>query len=207
VKADLSGVAPAVLRLYCADAGGAAFAVPTNFPPLPAQLGALGLSPDGTTIAFSADTTTAGAYEIYTMKSDDSAPASRVTSGTLAAPATGFRGPVFNLPLAFSPDGTAIAFVADWLIDNKNELFVVPANGSAPEKRIALVGNATDADRDVQTFTWSPDGTTLALVCDHRVNNNFELFRLPNATSADQAPILVRGVTGSGDVTELAWRP
>lgn len=113
----------------------------------------------------------------------------------------------FGVPLKFSPDGTKIGFIADILVDNKNELYVVAADGATPEKRVTLVGLAADAGRDVQAFTWSPDSTALAFVSDHRADNDFELFRVPNVTTADQAPVLVRGVAASGDVTELAWRP
>jgi hypothetical protein len=54
---------------------------------------------------------------------------------------------------------------------------------------------------------WSPDSLALAFVADHRANNDFEVFRIPNVTTADQAPVLVHGVVVSGDVTALAWRP
>jgi Tol biopolymer transport system component len=207
VKGDLTGAAPATFRLYCALANGTGFATPANFPALPAQLGSYGVSPDGATIAFSADTAMAGAYEIYTMKSDDSAAPVRVTAGNVTAVLPAFQGPSFNEPLVYSPDGTKIAFIADILLDGKNELYVVPAGGGAPEKRVTLVGAASDVDRDVQTFVWSPDSLALAFVADHRANNDFEVFRIPNVTTADQAPVFVHGVVVSGDVTALAWRP
>lgn len=207
VKADLTGVLPATFRLYCAAANGTGFATPANFPALPAQLGSYGISPDGTTIAFSADVMTAAAYEIYTMKSDDSAAATRISSGTVTAVGTNFRGPSFNNLLAYSPDGTKIGFIADIVTDNRNELYVIAADGATTEKRVTVCGPANDAERDVQTFAWSPDSAALGFVCDHQANNDFALFRVPNVTAADQAPVLVRGVVASGDVTDLAWRP
>lgn len=206
-KADLTGVAPATFRLYCAAANGTGFAAPTNFPAAPAQLGSYGISPDGLTIAFAADSMAPYAYEIYTMKSDDSAAPTRISSGAIAAVAPDNRGPAFNIPLTYSPDGTKIAFIADIATDNRNELYVIAADGATTEKRVAAVGPAGDAERDVQTFAWAPDSSTLAFVCDHRANNDFEVFRLPNVTVADQVPVLVRGVVASGDVTDLAWRP
>lgn len=51
------------------------------------------------------------------------------------------------------------------------------------------------------------DSLALALVADHRVNNDFELFRIPNVTTADQIPTLVRGVAASGDLTNLLSAP
>lgn len=207
-KADLTGATPAPFRLYCAAANGSGFAAPTNFPGGAARLGAYGISPDGATIAFAADTLNVDAYEIYTMPADDSAAPTRITSGAIAVAAAGaFRGPAFSNPLTYSPDGTMIAFIADIAVDNRNELYVVAADGATPEKRVALVGAAGDAERDVQTFAWSVDSKALAFVADHRVNNDFELFRIPNVTTVDQIPTLVRGVAASGDITDLLWRP
>ena len=160
------------------------------------------------TLAFSADMTTAGAYEIFTMPSDDSAAPARISSGTITvAAATAFRGPSFNVPLAYSPDGTKIAFAADILVDNRYELYVIAADGATTEKRVAVVGPAGDAARDVQALAWATDSSTLAFIADHRADNDFELFRIPNVTAADQAPILVRAVAPSGDIFELSWRP
>lgn len=210
VKANLAAAAPAVFRLYCANANGTGFATPANFPALPAQLGSYGISPDGATLAFSADSATAiGAYEIYKMPADDSAAPSRVTSGTITAPAAGkFTGPDFTIPLRFGPDGTKIAFAGDLLVENRFELYVVPVNGATPEKRVAIVGADGDATRSVGAFVWSPDGTALAVVADHRGNNVSELFRILDVTTADQAPVLVQGVPTSGDVGDLLeWRP
>ncbi len=207
-KADLTGVVPATFRLYCADATGAGFAEPTRFPTLPAQLGSYGLSPDGATIAFSADSMVSGAYEVYTMLADDSADPKRITAGAITvASATAFRGPSFSLPLLFSPDATKIAFAADILVDNRNELYVVAADGATPEKRVTVVGPAGDDARDVQRLAWAPDSLALAFIADHRADNDSEVFRVANVTAADQAPILVRGVAPSGDVFELSWRP
>jgi Tol biopolymer transport system component len=207
VKADLTG-APATFRLYCANANGTGFAEPTHLPALPAQVGSYGLSPDGATIAFTADVTTPAAYEIYTMLADDSAAAARITSGSITvAAATAFRGPSFNIPLIFSPDATNIAFAADIATDNRYELYVVAANGATSEKRLAVVGAAGDDKRDVQAIAWAPDSSTLAFVADHRADNDAELFRVANVTTTDQAPILVRGVAASGDITDLLWRP
>ncbi len=207
-KADLTGAATPVFRLYCAAANGTGFATPTHFPALPAQIGSYGISPDGATLALAIDSLVTDAYEIYTMAADDSAAPVRITAGTITVAAAGaFRGPAFSIPLTYSPDATKIAFVADIAFDGRNELYVVPANGAAAEKRVALVGTAGDVERDVQTFAWSTDSLTLAFVCDHRANNDFELFRIPNVTTADQVPTLVRGVAVSGDITDLLWRP
>lgn len=209
VKADLVGT-PHTYRLYCAGANGAAFGEPTHFPAAPAQLGTYGLSPDGLTLAFAADSSAApGAYEIYTMPAADSAAPARVTSGTIAAAAGTSRGPSFFLPLVFSPNGATIGFVGDLATDEKFELYVVVAAGGVTEKRITLVGAANDDTRDVTAFAWSPDSRAIAFVGDHRKDNDFELFRTLDVTTADQAPQLVQGVVIGGDVdpANVDWRP
>lgn len=190
-------------QLFCAAKDGTA-SVMAHFPAAPVQLGSFGISPDGTKLAFSADSAAhVNAYEVFMMPADDSAAPTRVTAGNLT---TATRGPSFNIPLGFSPDGTTIAFVGDNITDDRYELFVVPVAGGT-EKRVAVLGTDADATRDIQTFAWSPDSKTLAFVGDHRMDNAFELFSVPNVTTADQVPTLIQGVPTSGDVFDLDWRP
>lgn len=207
VKADLS-VTPPSFRLYCANSDASNFATPINFPATPIQLGSYGISPDGMTLAFSADSVAApDAYEIFAMPANDSAAPTRLTSGTISAVAGASRGPNFSVPLKYSPDGFKIGFIADILVDNRYELYVVPAAGAEVEKRLTVVGTVSDPEQDVTAFAWSPDSHAIAFIADHRANNDFELFRVLDATTADQVPQLVRGVVSSGDIADLTWNP
>ena len=205
-KGDMGVTAPN-FRLFCVHPDGSGFGELPNLPAAPALIGNYGISPDGATLAFSADSVAQpGAYEIFTMPSDGSLPPTLITSGTLTAATGTNRGPNFTLPLLFSPDATLIAFVGDLAVDNRNELYVVPVAGGG-EMRVAVVGPDGDANRDVQAFAWSPHSTALAFIGDHAADNDFELFFVPSVTMMDQTPVLVRGVPKSGDIADLVWRP
>lgn len=205
-KADLA-VATATYRLYCSSPNGADFAELANQPAAPALLGTYGISPDGAAIALSADSAEhPGAYEIFKMPADGSSAATRISSGALTAAANTNRGPALSANLLFSPDGSMLAYAADQLVDNRFEPYVLPLAGGT-ERRVAIVGTAGDPERNVQAVAWAPDSSSIAFVADHRANNDFEVFRVLGVTTADQAPVLVRGVPASGDVAEILWRP
>lgn len=204
-KGDL-GAAVANYRLYCSSPSGADFAELTNQPAAPALLGTYGISPDGMTIAFSADSAAhPNAYEVFKMPADGSAAATRISSGNLTAAAATNRGPNFSAPLQFSPNGAMIAFYGDLLVDGRDELYVLPTAGGT-EKRVTVIGTDGDVERDVTALAWSPDSSSLAFIADHEANNDSELFRVPNVNTADQTPLLVQGVPSGGDIFDILWR-
>ncbi len=45
----------------------------------------------------------------------------------------------------------------------------------------------------------------MALIADHRADNDFEVFVLADVTTADQTPSLVQGVPTAGDVNTIRW--
>lgn len=189
-------------RLYGVDATGANLGVLPGFPALPAQLGALGVSADGTMVAYSADATVADAYEIYTMPVDGSSAPVRRTSGTVVAG----RGPSFFNPIYWSPDGTKLAFIADYAVDTQYEPYVVPASGGT-ELRLVNIGGSANAGQDADSLAWSLDSTQLALVADHVLNNDGELYLIQNVTTANQEPTLLQDVVVGGDVFDVSWTP
>ena len=193
-------------HLYGVDGTGANLAVLPNFPASPAQLGAFGLSPDGATLAFSADTLVTNAYEVYKMPATGASSPLLLTLGTLVPTGTGAMGPIFYKPLKWSPDGLKIAFIADTAVDNQNEPYVVPASGGG-EVRLVVIGGATSLNQDCEDLFWSPDSTQLAFYADHRVNNDGEAFVVPNVTTPLQTPTLVQGVVTGGDVFGMDWTP
>jgi Tol biopolymer transport system component len=210
-KATLMG--DAAPKLYGSDSNGTNVAVLGNFPAPPVQLGTFGMSPNGATIAIAVDSVAAAnAYEVYVMPSDGSAAPTLRSSGTLPAPAAGSRGPDFFQPLYWSPDGNKIAYAADILVDNRFETYVTNASGATGETHLAIVGTAGDAARDVNMIAWAPDSSTLAILADHRADNDFEVFTLADVTTADQTPTLLQGVppaggvpANGGDVNVIRW--
>jgi Tol biopolymer transport system component len=160
-----------------------------------AELGQNGLSPDGTQIAFTADETL-GVHDVWVMPVDGSAAPTQVTTGLVAPPA-GVINPSTGQRLRWSPDGTQIAFIADYVTVNKDEPFVAPVNGDG-QVRLANIGPADDA-ADAISMTWSPDGSQLFVVADHATPNVVELFALaPDLT--DQEPTLVFAMPEGGDL-------
>jgi len=59
--------------------------------------------------------------------------------------------------LAWSPDGSRIAFLSDRARKKQSQLYVAPAAGGAVRKLTSLVGFLTDP-------RWSPDGSRIALL-------------------------------------------
>jgi len=104
------------------------------------------VSPDGSTIAFSAThpDLDADAYvgQIFTVPADGSRPASRLTRG--------FR----DTSPAYSPDGSLLAFLRSGAKDPA-QLYVVPAQGG---EAVQL----SDRTLGVAAFEWAPDGASIA---------------------------------------------
>lgn len=104
-------------------------------------------SPDGSLIAFVSDRD--GNLEVYVMNTDGSGQVNLTNS-----PENEFSSPVGHFPLAWSPDGSRIAFMSDR--DGDIEIYAVSADGSGQV-------NLTNTPQANETFpAWSPDGTRLA---------------------------------------------
>jgi hypothetical protein len=188
-------------KLYIVDADGANQEVLPNSAILraddtPAEIGATGVSADGTRLAFAVDSILLNAYEIHVMPIDGSAESTRITSGQVF---TG-RNPPADKPLWWSPDAAYVAFVADYEVSNKNEPFVARVGGAGVEvRRLAIIGDAAGTTQDANELAWLPDSSTLYMVADQTTLNEFEVFRL-DATMTDQTPELVIDVVTGGDV-------
>jgi dipeptidyl aminopeptidase/acylaminoacyl peptidase len=104
------------------------------------------VSPDGSTIAFSAThpdlDADAAVGQIFTVPADGRAPESRLTRG--------FR----DTAPSYSPDGTLLAFLRAGSKDAP-QLYVVPSSGGE-----AL--QLTDRTLGVAAFEWAPDGASIA---------------------------------------------
>jgi len=157
-----------------------------------ADIGATTLSPDGSTIAFTADET-ATIYDVWVMPADGSAAPTKLTTGL----AVEDSNPIHTQPLKWSPNGQSIAFLADYSADGKNEPYVVPVAGGG-QKRLAVIGDPED-DRDADSIAWSPAGDALFVAADLVVNNDTELFHLDPAME-DQTPTIAIDAPMNGDL-------
>jgi len=158
------------------------------------EVGAFGLSPDGTTVAFSG-ITTGSTYEVFKMPaSGASAPVNLFKSNGASYTAPSGRKPSFLTPIWWSPDASRIAFNADYgQTSGKFEPYTVAAAGGAPV-RVAAMTNTSAG-----WITWAPDSSTIAFTAPQRVAGNIEVFRLIDATTADQSSTLVMSVVANGD--------
>ena len=159
------------------------------------NVGSFAISPDGTTMVFSADAPTATAYDVYTTPIATWAPV-KLTNATLAS-----TNPPFSTPIAFSPDGTRIAFVADYITDNVNEPFVAKLDGTDLHR----LTNVTVTNADAEQVVWSADGSAVYSQGDLETNNETTLFRL-DPTMTDQAAVKALAPVTGGDIINVLTR-
>jgi Tol biopolymer transport system component len=153
---------------------------------MPTSVSAFGISNDGLTLAFGADATTAGIDDVFVMALSGSTPARVDAFASMAA-----FGQSLDVgePIAFSPDGTLLAFGADFALtagdaDNAFAVFVVPATGTGGAR---LFGVPADANLDASAVFWSPDGTEVFARADYVTNGEAELFGTTDLSTANQA--------------------
>jgi Tol biopolymer transport system component len=172
-----------------------ALALPMRADNSTANVGAFAFSPDGATIVFSADAPLATAYDLYATPVATWNPV-RITAATL--PNT---NPPHNLAPQFSPDGTQVAFVADYITDNVTEAFVAAVDGSGMHR----VANFTITNTDALQVQWTADGTALYVLGDLAVNNDTTVFRV-DPTVTDGTATQAIAVPTSGDAFNLIVR-
>lgn len=174
-----------------------------------ASVGPVSLSPDGTQIAFGANSPNAEIYEMYVI--DLTPGASAVLISNVPTTPGSVRGPNFFAPPVWSPDGTLLAVVADWGMDNVDNdfsAFLLPT--VAPAGGVRLVAPAAaDNNQDVSQVGFSSDGGYFFVRGDLVSNNNTELFSTGDFTTPDQDPSVLRVVTvpAGGDVFGFSPRP
>jgi Tol biopolymer transport system component len=141
------------------------------------------VSPDGSEIAYVVATgqADAPAYQIHVRSADGG------TERTiLQDPAIGPQ------MVAWSPDGSKLAFYGWVLPDGRYDVFVMDPHGSKPTQ-------LTLSDHGAGSFapSWSPDGTRIAFVSDRAGSVGIYVM---NADGGDQKLILANG-------TQPAWQP
>lgn len=162
------------------------------------DIGAFGVSPDGATLVFSADAPALGVFDIYKASTADLANPTKLTNITPIN--TQVLNATFTAPIAFSPDQTKIAVVANFLSggDNTAEPFVIALDGTSTKRLTALT---TQTNQDTEQVVWADNSTVFALG-DIAEANVGALFKL-DAAMEDQAPTLAVGMPTGGDLVNV----
>ena len=100
-----------------------------------------------------------------------------------------------------SQDGSRMVFLADKLIDEKQELWSVPLAGPAGE--LVRLNPSLISAGDVTAFAISPDGGRVAYIADQEFNERFSAWSVPIAGPSTHALPLVTGTFVGRDVTAL----
>jgi hypothetical protein len=107
-------------------------------------------------------------------------------------------------PLAFSPDGTRVAVVANFLATvaapTRLEPYVVNLDGTGIRRLFTVPTACGTCDAD--QLAWTADSSGLYMLGDVVTNNDAEVFRLDPALT-DQTPTLAADAPVGGDVINL----
>ena len=150
------------------------------------------LDPGGTRAVYRADQEVDERWELYSVRIDGSAGATKL-NGTLVS-----GGDVRIEGFKINPSGTRVLYLANQDNSNVVELYSVPIDGSAAPTK---VHPALPPGRGVRSFEFSPDGLRVAYVADQDQNDVFELYSAPSDGSAPAVKLsgcLVAGGNVSG---------
>ncbi len=148
------------------------------------------VSPDGSRVFYVADQLVDERFELFSVPIAGPSTLAIKLSGPMQA-----AGDVASA--SFSPDGQWVIYTADQTIDEKRELYSVPADGSASWRQLnaALIPAG-----DVQEFTLDPLSEYVAYIADAAIDEQQEIFSVPIAGPAAAAVRLNGTLTANGDV-------
>lgn len=139
------------------------------------------IGPDGTWVAYVADALVDERFELLRAPLDGSS-APLVLSGTLTA------GGDVRLGFGIDAAGQRIVFRADQDLDERYELYGVPADGSAAAVKLNTV---PVAGGDVTSFALPAAGARVVYLADQSVDERFELYSVP--TNGSATPLVLSG--------------
>lgn len=104
-----------------------------------------------------------------------------------------------------SGNGARVVFVADKVVDQRFELWSVPAAG--PATGLVRLSPTPVTGGSVTDFALSPDGGRVAYIADQEADERFMAWSVPIAGPSTHAVPLVTGVFVGRDVTALDFTP
>ncbi len=152
-------------------------------------------SPDGARVLFHADQDEDDVFEIYSVPSGGGT-TQRLNGELVHGGDVNWRGVQFNL------DGTRVLYTADQLVNEKHELFSVPADGGAATR---LSGDLVSDGDVVDDAVFSPDGSRVLYRADQFQDETVELFSVPSIGGL--AVRLNNALVAGGDVLKATFSP
>jgi Tol biopolymer transport system component len=144
------------------------------------------LSPDGSRVLYLANQDNAGTDELYSVLLDRSSPPVKLNGPLVSG------GDVhIHRRIEISPDSSRAVYVADQDIDEVDELYVVPVDGSEPPVKLngpLVSGGDVDAFSDTVI---SPDSSRALYIADQDNDNLYELFSV--ALEGGSPPVQISG--------------
>ncbi|MEJ7604049.1 MAG: hypothetical protein WKG01_39580 [Kofleriaceae bacterium] len=155
---------------------------------------------NGTKIAYVADATVAGRFDLYVAAADGSNPVLVVEGATPLPPPA--PAPLIDITaVVLSPDGSKVAFTRDSLVNNGYDLWLAPTTAAAvPVMVSARTGLDDSQDVFLTSFTWSADSKYLGFAGDTGTSGKNQPFvvdtTLPVPVGVAFLP--VGDITGTG---------
>ena len=220
-------LAAAQFQLFTADHTGANLTNPTFVPArtdaTAPDIGTVGVSPDGKTLVFGADSPVATAYDLYAVDLTAVTPSglrlTNITALAATVPPTTLHTS-FTAPLWFSPDGKSVAEIANWnatlanLAKSRQEPFVTALDGSGTHRIVQVTGvclplttpPTAPSACDVSTIQWTKDSSSVYLHGDIVQNNDTAIFKADPTMTDQTATPAFNVTTTSGDFFQMVLR-
>lgn len=170
----------------------------------PASIGTFGLAPDGMTLAFTSNTTFEEIEEVFVMALSGATP--RRVDSVAVFTSVFDQGPESTRALQFSPDGSRLAFAADWTLGalDADDSFAVYLLPTRPTGSRRLFGFSENSLADASEVLWAPDGNSVFARADYAAEGEHGLFQSISLLVSDQslastsklAPVAGGGLAG-----------
>lgn len=168
----------------------------TATPLAPVPVDTFRLTPDGSTVVYTAERDSPGVLELYAVAAIGGTAtklnSTLVEGGAVAAGLGGF---------AIAADGATVVYRADQDVDETVELYAVPLGGGSSTK----LNSPLVADGDVTSFVVSPDSTGVAYIADRDVDDVFELLAV--SIAGGMSTRLNGPLVSDGDVSSFSISP
>lgn len=166
-------------------AGGAPARISNGLLPIGSSAELVAFAPDSSQILFRAPQDSPGVLELYRAPLAGTGPSSKLSGGRYV-----------DQP-ALSSDGSRAVWIED-APPGGRRVYSRPADGSGPATPLSP---ATDATRDIVTFTISPDSAWVVFHADHTTDQRFELYSVPIGGGT------VRRLCGAMPAGANVWEP